>query len=221
MSTPAYPSPRTLLRDPLWPGNGWAKSVKAVVGFGKTLTASLGCVKCPVLGLTNMFAMPCSSQSVGQKFPLSTVKGKPLVQRARPEDLPAADESVEDSAGVSRKMLASAERQLGNPVRIDLVSRIKIRNSATATGIERIYQAAAGSAHVGAGTESQARRVGSDVDRFGICVVEIELNSAAQLFPQADLQSVVAGISDGAPAVHTRGLLVEHIAGAAQRAGRG
>src|SRR5229473_1064986 len=29
--------------------------------------------------------MPCSSQFVGQKFPLSTVKGKPLVQRAKPE----------------------------------------------------------------------------------------------------------------------------------------
>src|SRR5580704_4888235 len=29
--------------------------------------------------------MPCSSQFVGQKLPLSTVKGKPLVQRAMPE----------------------------------------------------------------------------------------------------------------------------------------
>src|SRR6266571_7042569 len=30
--------------------------------------------------------MPCSSQFVGQKLPLSTVKGKPLVQRAKPEN---------------------------------------------------------------------------------------------------------------------------------------
>src|SRR4029077_6842088 len=29
--------------------------------------------------------MPCSSQFVGQKLPLSTVNGKPLVQRAKPE----------------------------------------------------------------------------------------------------------------------------------------
>src|SRR5215472_7116422 len=29
--------------------------------------------------------MPCSSQFVGQKLPLSTVNGKPLVQRANPE----------------------------------------------------------------------------------------------------------------------------------------
>src|SRR5215510_11012090 len=33
-----------------------------------------------------MVAIPCSSQSVGQKLPLSTVKGKPLVHRAKPDN---------------------------------------------------------------------------------------------------------------------------------------
>src|SRR5229473_7066694 len=59
--------------------------VNVAVGLAKTLTVPSGCLKCPVRGRVTICAIPCSSQLVGQKFPLSTVKGKPLVQRAKPE----------------------------------------------------------------------------------------------------------------------------------------
>src|SRR5580704_1382474 len=85
-SKPAYPSPRTTFLEPLSPGKGWTKLLlNADAGLAKTLTVPSDCLKAPVFGLEVIRAIPCSSQSVGQKLPLSTVKGKPLVQRARPE----------------------------------------------------------------------------------------------------------------------------------------
>src|SRR5712671_6949716 len=59
--------------------------VNVAAGLAKTLTVPSDCLKCPVDGRATICAIPCSSQSVGQKFPLSMVKGKPLVKRARPE----------------------------------------------------------------------------------------------------------------------------------------
>src|ERR1700736_4552300 len=85
MSKPAKPSPQITFREPLWPGKGCWKPENAAAGFAKTLTDPSGCLKCPVCGRVTICAIPCSSQFVGQKLPLSTVKGKPLVQRAKPE----------------------------------------------------------------------------------------------------------------------------------------
>src|SRR5467141_2644124 len=84
MSQLAKPSPRRTLREPTPPGRGRVKSACAATGSAKTLTLPF-CLKTPVFGLAVIWAIAVRNQSVGQRWPPSTLKGNPLVQRASPE----------------------------------------------------------------------------------------------------------------------------------------
>jgi hypothetical protein len=55
--------------------------------------------------------------------------------------LPASNESVGQVRGITCEMSAGPERKLHNPVGIDLVSKIEVRNSAPRIRIKRIHQA--------------------------------------------------------------------------------
>src|SRR6267378_6280164 len=79
----AKPSPRRTLREPTPPGRGRVKSACAAAGSAKTPTLPFR-LKTPVFGLALICAMPVRNQSVGQRWPPSTLKGNPLVQRATP-----------------------------------------------------------------------------------------------------------------------------------------
>ena len=107
-------------------------------------------------------------------------------------------------------MFALAKWQLGNPVEIDLMRGIEVRDSPARLWGEGIDKAAAGSAAV----VGQARCSGSNVDGFGISIVEVELQAGAHLFSEADLEGVVVRPADGTPAVHAGGLIVQRCAGA-------
>src|SRR6202022_4928801 len=102
-------------------------------------------------------------------------------------------------------------RQLHNPVGVNLMGGVEVRDSAATIRIKCIRQAASRRSDVYARAGREACGVGSDVDRLGIGVVEVELNSVAELLPQAGLQCVVIRSSDGAPREHAGRLIVERI----------
>src|SRR6267143_775093 len=84
MSQLAKPSPRRTFREPTPPGRGRVKSACAATGSAKTLTLPFR-LKTPVFGLAVIWVIAVRNQSVGQRWPPSTLKGNPLVQRATPE----------------------------------------------------------------------------------------------------------------------------------------
>src|SRR5216684_4704235 len=74
-----------MLREPTWPGSGEVKSCCAERGSANTLTVPLP-LNVPVFGLVVICVTAVRNQSVGQRWPPSTLKGNPLVQRAMPEN---------------------------------------------------------------------------------------------------------------------------------------
>src|SRR5467141_2227642 len=68
--------------------------------------------------------------------------------------------------------------------------------------------------------KSYARSRGSNIGGLGERIVEVELNSVAELLPQARLQGVVVRTADGAPSIHGKSLVVEEFAGTAVESSR-
>src|ERR1051325_1365389 len=101
-SMPKYPGPRRLLRSPASPGNGkrqvpsfpvWPRmNVPGSIPVphfneAKIFGSPSQSVKTPVLGLAPCRTpKPFNSQLVGKSKPFCTMKGRPLDQRARPEN---------------------------------------------------------------------------------------------------------------------------------------
>src|SRR5215469_15730243 len=101
-----------LEREPTPPGSGRVKSACAVAGSAKTLPP---CLKKPVFGLAVICVIAARNQSVGQRWPPSTLKGKPLVQRTSPGKLPAPNESVQKTTSslAARVQWKSQQRRRG------------------------------------------------------------------------------------------------------------
>src|ERR1700719_828427 len=59
-----------------------------------------------------------------------------------------------------------------------------------------------------------ARCRGGNINGLGKGVVEVELDSMAELLAQAHLQSVIARTADGTPSIHREGLVIQEFAGA-------
>src|ERR1700731_5486565 len=99
---------------------------------------------------------------------------------------------------------AFADRDISNPVEVDLMREIIVGNGAGQVWGKGICQAASHQADilVAINGEPHARRRGSDVHGLRERVVKVELKPVAELLPQTRLQSVVAGAADGAPSIH-------------------
>src|SRR3989442_15983335 len=126
--------------------------------------------------------------------------------------LPTSDQSIANAVGVAGEVLALAERQLGNPVEIDLVGGVEIRDSPAPVRIECIRQASSGRSYVATRCPRETSRGRGDIDRPGIRVVEVELHPTAELLPQVGLKRVVVRFADGAPGEHAGRLVVQVIA---------
>src|SRR2546427_302052 len=109
---------------------------------------------------------------------------------AFPRHLPALAQG-HIQTGVAGEVLALAERQLGNPVEIDLVGGVEIRHSPAPVRIESIRQASSGRSYVATRCPRETSRGRGDIDRPGIRVVEVELHSTAELLPKGGLKRVV------------------------------
>src|SRR5262249_37754521 len=123
--------------------------------------------------------------------------------------LPTADEGVGDCARVAREVTALAKRQICDPVCVDLMGGIKVRDPAPRSGRKSVSQAGPWCSHVCAGTEAQAGSGRRVINRLGVCVVEVELQSLAELLAQRGLERIVVRLADGAPCKHAGSLIVE------------
>ena len=121
--------------------------------------------------------------------------------------------------GAAGEALAFADGQLGNPVEIDLVPGVEVRDSSTSVRIESIGQASSGSADVTARSPSEARCRRSDINRLGIGVVEVEGETTADLLSQRGLERVVVRFADRTPGKHAGRLVVEVISRLPGKAG--
>src|SRR5579864_2570607 len=81
-------------------------------------------------------------------------------------ELPAANQSVRQVRGITCEVSAGPERKLHNPVGIDLVSKIEVRNSAPCIRIKRIYQACSRSPYIATRSPAQAAGRRRDVNRL-------------------------------------------------------
>ena len=88
---------------------------------------------------------------------------------------PTADDGVGEGAGAAGEAPAFAEGELGDPVGVELVGSIKIRDAVARVRRKSVGQPAARRSHVCAGAVAQPGCVGSKVNRLGIGVVEVEL----------------------------------------------
>src|SRR5690349_23585150 len=68
--------------------------------------------------------------------------------------------------------------------------------------------------------EPNPRGRGSDIGGFRERVIEIKLESVAELLSQAGLQGVVVRTADGTPSVHRECLIIEEFAGTSVESGR-
>src|ERR1700694_2338770 len=98
-------------------------------------------------------------------------KGKAAGPAGQAGELPAADESIGNATGVASDGLSGAERQLSNPVGIDLVGCIEVGKATPPIEVKGIHQAASGGSYIYAGAKTKAGCGGSDIDRLGVGVV--------------------------------------------------
>src|SRR5579872_3308907 len=115
-------------------------------------------------------------------------------------------------------MLALPYRQLVEPVGVDLVRGVEIRNSAKLIGLPGIENGA-GKTH--AFILADPLRVGADIQRLGKRVVHVELQARREPVAKADLQGVVTAVSDGAPGIQRRPLRVPELEGLRDSVNRG
>src|SRR5215469_17160719 len=106
-----------------------------------------------------------------------------------------------------RELFSSTKRQLGNPVRVELVCRVEIGDAAVLVGRKCVDQLAAVESLVVTNTRS----CGGDIDRLGICVVDVKLHAIAHLLSKSRLKRVVVRAGDRTPPIHAGELSVEHV----------
>src|ERR1700688_3851942 len=96
------------------------------------------------------------------------------------------------------------------------MGEVEVGDGAGQVGRKGIGQAASDQADilVAVDREAHARRRGSDVHGLGESVVEIKLESMAELLAQACVQGMVVGAADGPPSVHGKSLVIEEFTGA-------
>src|ERR1700731_35484 len=93
---------------------------------------------------------------------------------------------------------AFADRDISNPVEVDLMGEVIVGDGAGQVWGKGICQAASDQADilVAINREPHARRRGSDVHGLRKGIVEVKLQSVAELLPQARLQGVVVRTTD-------------------------
>src|SRR5580704_10214228 len=107
----------------------------------------------------------------------------------QPGELPSADQSFPNAVSIGGEPAAPAKRQFPDPVRVDLMRRIEIRNTARCFRIPGIDDLTGKSAF-----RSDAVGVGRNVHRLREGVVEVELQPMRHAVAEADLQTVVRGV---------------------------
>ena len=86
-------------------------------------------------------ALPCRFQLVAQhERQLATLNGKPLVQRISPATDQSPINCVDGVADAAAEALALAERQLREPVGVDLVAHVEVRRAVVQLRLERVDQ---------------------------------------------------------------------------------
>src|SRR5260370_35911572 len=95
----------------------------------------------------------------------------------------------------------SAERQIRNPIGIELMRGVKVGDGAELERLPSVLNLSAGTVD-----SSDAFRVGSQVDGFGIGVVQVKLDAMRHLVLQRNLQSVVVDGAHALPHVVGRNL---------------
>src|SRR6516164_1305579 len=93
--------------------------------------------------------------------------------------------------GITRDGLSFSKGQLCDPIGIDLMGGIEVGHTSNCARVEGIDQPASWRPYVITGTEAEACRAGSVVDRLGIRVVDIELNAMTELLLQIGLERIV------------------------------
>src|SRR5579859_5378484 len=120
--------------------------------------------------------------------------------------VPASDDCIRSFAHPASEMPAAAKGQFVNPVGIDLMSSIEVRDGSQLAWGPRIDDLAGKSE---AFKLVDPFRVGTNVHRLRVRVVEIKLQSTAHSFAQCELQAVVGTIADAAPSVQRGELVIE------------
>src|SRR6266404_961648 len=111
--------------------------------------------------------------------PLETVtdaEREPARPPAKPCDLPAADDCIKTAANISSDCPVTTERQVSDPVSCHLVRRIEIGDATELKLVPRVLDLPAVPSD-----RSDALGIGSQVDGFGECIVEVKLNSVREL----------------------------------------
>src|ERR1700733_11437422 len=129
----------------------------------------------------------------------SRLDGKGIAARPaiNPGQSPAAYNSLAHSMHIAREMLAPAHGDIPNPVGVQLVGRIKVRDRsqrAWGPGVDDLTGKSAALKFI------DALRIRSRVHRFRIRVVDVEIESVT-LMPQHQLQAVVSCAANAAPSV--------------------
>src|SRR5579864_4048094 len=104
--------------------------------------------------------------------------------------LPASNERISDVRNVSCEMAAVAEWKLDNPIGVDLMREVEVRNSAPRIRIKCIHQTRSRCPYIATRSPAQAAGRRRDVNRLRIGVVQVELDCAAELLAQRSLQRV-------------------------------
>src|SRR4029077_13361399 len=121
-------------------------------------------------------------------------------------ELPASDYRISETISVPSKPPALAERQLDEPVRVELMGCVKIRDTSQLVWRPRVDGKAA---NVQAAVDADAFRVRAKVDRLGVGIIEIELNTVSQPLAQDDLHRIVVCGAKVTPAPQGVKLAVE------------
>src|SRR4029077_6015394 len=91
--------------------------------------------------------------------------------------LPSPHNRVHKTAAVVAEMPALAERQLSNPVGVDLVCGVEIGDGAGILRPKCIHETAPGRTNIVRAAEPEACGAGGEVNGLGIGVVQVELDT--------------------------------------------
>src|SRR5260370_11739359 len=95
----------------------------------------------------------------------------------------------------------SAERQIRNPIGIELMRGVKVGDGAELERLPSVLNLSSGTVD-----SSDAFRVGSQVDGFGIGVVEVKLDAMRHLVLQRNLQNLLVRAPHVLPHLYDRKL---------------
>src|SRR5262245_34512735 len=150
---------------------------------------AVGILECPSMHRPGKEGV-ASKLPVGRPIePAKDIERQSVRQAEESRKLPTSNDGLESAVRVAGQRPSFSERKFRDPVRIELVFRVIVGNTAQCLWIPGVDDLPAEAA-----PSTDSGGVGRDIDGFGEGVIEVKLQTARHRVPKAQLQRVIAGI---------------------------